>query len=124
MTIPDYQTLMRPVLEALADGHEWPVRELRQRVAERLRLSEEEQREMVPSGKKPLFADRLSWAATYLFQAGLLERPRRAVYRITARGTDVLRRHPSRVDNDLLEQYQEFRDFKARSNEGLLSAAE
>ena len=86
MPIPDYQTLMLPLLRTLADGRERSVREARERIATEFGLSEEELRQTVPSGKKLLFADRLSWATTYMKQVGLLASPHRGVYRITPRG--------------------------------------
>jgi len=115
MTIPDYQSLMRPVLIALSDGQAHAVREIRDRVAENLQLSTEDLRELVPSGQKPLFHDRVSWALTYLKHAGALDRPKRGIYEITARGQSLLQNHPDRVDNSVLEQFQEFRDFLDRS---------
>ena len=117
MPVPDYQSLMQPVLLALSDGHERTVREIRDLVAAHMGLSDGDLRELVPSGQKPLFHDRISWAITYLKQAGLLDRPRRGVYVITDRGAEVLRRHPDRVDNTVLEQFPEFREFINRSNE-------
>jgi restriction system protein len=115
MAIPDYQTLMRPVLEVLSDRQERPASAIRAMVAERLRLSDEDLRDLVPSGQKPLFYDRVSWAMSYLKQAGLVERPRRAVYRLSDRGADVLKRYPDRVDNEVLNQFEEFRAFLNRS---------
>lgn len=116
MPVPDYQTLMQPVLLALSDGRERTVREIRGLVAAHFELSDEDLRELVPSGQKPLFHDRASWAITYMKQAGLLDRPRRGVYVITDRGAEVLRRHPDRIDNTVLEQFPEFRKFRELSN--------
>lgn len=116
MPVPDYQTLMQPVLLALADGRERTVREIRDLVAAHLGLSDEDLRELVPSGRKPLFHDRVSWAIGYMKQAGLLDRRSRGVYVITDRGAEVLRRHPNRIDNTVLEQFPEFREFIDRSN--------
>lgn len=115
MPVPDYQSLMQPVLLALSDGRERSVQEIRNTVAAYLRLSEDDLRELVPSGQKPLFNDRVSWAITYMKQAGLLDRPKRGVYVITDRGADVLRRYPNRVDVTVLEQFPEFREFASRS---------
>lgn len=115
MPVPDYQSLMQPVLLALSDGRERSVQEIRNTVAAYLRLSEDDLRELVPSGQKPLFNDRVSWAITYMKQAGLLDRPKRGVYVITDRGADVLRRYPDRVDVTVLEQFPEFREFASRS---------
>lgn len=116
MTIPDYQTLMRPVLDALSDGRDRPVAQLRNVVAARFELTEADLRERVPSGQKPLFNDRLSWAVSYLTQAGCLTRVRRGVYRINERGQQLLRENPNRVDVNILEQFPEFQEFRARSS--------
>lgn len=115
MPIPDYQSLMLPLLRLHGDGAEHTVRDARARIAVELDLTESQLREMVPSGKKPVFADRLSWATTYLKQAGLLESPRRGSYRITKRGREVLDRKPPRIDNELLDEFEEFQEFRARS---------
>lgn len=118
MTVPDYQTLMFPVLKVLEDGTAKPVRQIRDEVANLLHLGEEDLRALTPSGQKPLFHDRIAWALTYLSQAGLLARPKRGIYELTDRGADVLRRNPKRVDNTVLSQFREFRDFLARSTLG------
>jgi restriction system protein len=115
MRIPDFQTLMLPLLRFLADGTDRSVREAREHIASEFELTEAQLRETVPSGKKGLFADRLSWATTFLKQAGLLESPKRGLYRITTRGREVLGRDLTRVDNKLLEEFPEFREFRARS---------
>lgn len=116
MPVPDYQTLMQPVLLALRDGRERTLQEIRDFVAAHLKLSEQDLRELVRSGQKTLFNDRVSWAITYMKQAGLLDRPRRGVYIITDRGAEALRRYPDRIDNSVLEQFPEFREFVNRSN--------
>jgi restriction system protein len=115
MAIPDYQTLMRPVLEVLSDGLERPIAELRNVIAQRFHLSDADLRERVPSGQKPLFNDRLSWAVSYLTQAGGLNRVRRGVYRISDRGRGLLRENSDRVDVTILDQFPEFKAFRARS---------
>jgi restriction system protein len=106
---------MRPLLEVLADGRERSNGEIRQAIAAEFRLTEDDLREMVPSGQKPLFNDRLSWATTYLKQAGAVARVRRGVYRVTDRGRELLKRHPERIDNDVLSGFSEFQEFRARS---------
>jgi restriction system protein len=118
MAIPDYQTLMRPLLELLSDGKERSNADLRTGIAVRFRLSESDRRELVPSGQKPLFNDRLSWATSYLTQAGALTRVRRGIYKINARGLALLRDHPTRVDVNVLDQFPEFQAFRARTTDG------
>jgi restriction system protein len=114
MTTPDYQTLMLPVLEALGNSKEWPVRELIERVADEAKISDADRKELLPSGRTPLYASRIHWATTYLVKAGLAVRPRRAVVQITAEGSRVLATSPVRIDNAFLEQYTSFQDFRRR----------
>jgi restriction system protein len=107
---------MAPALSVLADGGERSLAELRTVVADRLGLSEEDLRAKIPSGT-PLFANRLHWAVTYLYQAGLLSRPKRGVVCITDRGRKVAAAHPDRVDVRVLSEFSEFLDFKSRSHQ-------
>jgi restriction system protein len=81
-----------------------------------LKLSPEERGELLPSGKQTLFSNRLHWAKTYLNKAHLVEITRRGHFKITDRGIDVLRSQPARIDNNLLNQFLEFREFKERSS--------
>ena len=114
VAVPDYQTLMAPTLRALADGAEQPISQLRGVIAEQLGLTDEDLKATLPSGSR-LFVNRLHWTITYLYQAGLVRRPRRAVVQITSRGLEVLAAHPDRVDNSVLLQYEEFIEFQSRT---------
>jgi len=114
--IPDYQTAMLPTLRTLADGAVRRSGEIRDEVAKVFDLTDEELRELVPSGQKTLFSDRVSWALTYMKKAGLLETPRRAHYRITAAGRELLARKPERIDLTVLAEYPEFVEWKDRSD--------
>jgi restriction system protein len=108
---------MRPVLVELSDGQPRAIAELRERVAERVGLTPEDRQDEVPSGQKPLYHDRISWAVSYLKQAKVVERPKRGVYALTERGKQILQSNPSRVDNQVLRQFPEFEAFLNRSNE-------
>lgn len=114
MTIPDFQTIMLPLLKAVADGHEHSWRELFDTLSERFHLSELELAELISSGKQGVFYNRLGWAGTYLRQAGLMEATRRSHYRITDRGRQVLKSNPARVDMKFLEQFPEYIEFRDR----------
>ncbi len=116
MTIPDYQTLMLPVLKYLSDGNEHSLRETTSTLTEEFNLTDEERKQLLPSGKQTVVNNRVAWAVTYLRQAGLIENIKRGVLRITARGRQVLAEDPGRVDNLLLERFEEFQEFKSRSN--------
>ncbi len=114
MAVPDYQTLMRPLLSHYESGAERPISEVRAGLADDFELTNEDLAAMLPSGRARLFVNRVGWATTYLFQAGLLERPRRAVYRITDRGRKALADNPTRIDLGVLEQFRDFEDFYTR----------
>lgn len=114
MTIPDFQTLMLPLLELAADGAERSVREAVGPLADRFGLTGEERRALLPSGRQPVFYNRVAWAVVYLAQAGLLERTRRGYFRITDRGREVLRDRPERVDVRYLHRFPGFQEFRRR----------
>lgn len=114
MPIPDFQTLMRPLLAAHEDGEEHINRDLVSMLADQFQLTEDERREMLPSGGARLFDNRVGWAKTHISQAGLLESPKRAVSVITERGRTVLRDHPDRVDLRILGTFKDYKDFRNR----------
>ncbi len=114
MPIPDFQTLMRPLLEAHADGKEHLNRDLVAHLSAQFGLTDEERREMLPSGRARLFDNRIGWAKSHIAQAGLLVSPRRAISTITERGRQALRNHPQRIDLRTLNDYDEYREFRNR----------
>lgn len=85
-------------------------------LARQFELSDPELKVLLPSGRAPLFLNRLHWAKLYLKQAGLVEVPARGVFRITARGSSVLAEAPQRVDIRYLSRFPEFVDFRRRSS--------
>lgn len=116
MSVPDFQTLMRPLLEEYADGEEKPIAEVRSVLATKFALTPEELAERLPSGLAKTFDNRVGWAATYLYRVGLLVRPRRSVYAITDRGREVLAANPERVDLTVLSQFPELAEFRKGSS--------
>ena len=116
MAVPDFQSLMLPVLKAFADGGEPTLAQVRERVAAVEGLSAEDVREMLPSGRQAVFVNRVSWAVIYMERAGLLERVRRGVYRLTLEGEGLLARKPSRIDLNLLGEYPDFAEWSQRAN--------
>ncbi len=87
--MPDYQSLMLPVL-LLASNGEVRIGAAVEELANKLGLTPEERSELLPSGKQTTFSKRLHWAKTYMAQAGLVENTRRRHFKITARGRQVL----------------------------------
>ena len=112
--IPDFQTLMLPVLEAASEG-EQKIGEVVERLADKLHLPPEARTALLQSGKQTIFANRTHWAKSYLTQAGLLERTGRGRFRITEQGKEALDRAPSKIDIQFLEQFPSFRAFQNRS---------
>ena len=111
MPVPDFQSLMLPALMALADGSPTPIAEVRDLVATSERLTPEDVREMLPSGRQPVLANRVSWAVKHMERAGLLERTRRGVYRLTPEGKRLLSRTPSRIDMNALRKYPGYAEW-------------
>lgn len=116
MPVPDFQTLMLPVLENLADGREARLRDTMQPLAKHFALTPAEFEERLPNGRQARFRNRVSWAHIYLKEAGLLQRPSRGVYRISARGRELLASKPPRIDIHFLERYPEFVEFRQRGS--------
>lgn len=109
--IPDFQTLMLPLLQLISDGKEHTIREIIDRLANELKLSEMERKEMLPSGNQAIFDNRVSWAKTHLKKAGLLDSPRRAIFVITDLGKRVLENNPGRIDIKYLKQFPSYAEF-------------
>ena len=115
MGVPDYQTLMLPVLESLADGAtRSTVPDITDIVATRFHLTQDDLDERIPSGQ-PTFYNRTHWAVTYLAKAGLIARVGRGKVAITPRGRDILATKPERVDVNFLRQYPEFEEFRTKT---------
>lgn len=118
MAVPDFQSLMLPLLRFAGDGREHSLAEARDALADVFRLTVDERAEMLPSGRQGRFDNRVAWARKYLEAARVLESPRRAHFRITERGRSLLATNPSRVDIRLLDQYPEFLAFRRPSGGG------
>lgn len=128
MAIPDYQTLMLPVLKLASDGKEHKFSQAVETLANEFALTAEERNEFLPSGSQAVFNNRVGWARSYLKQAGLLKSPKRGFFSITQNGTELLRTNPEKVNISILEQYPEFIEFRNRKKDknvtGLQSEAE
>ena len=108
MAIPDFQSIFLPLLKACTDGKEHTKQELLPLLAIQFGLTEAELSIKIASGGARLFDNRVGWATSYLKQAGLLENLRRGVYRITARGLQVLDENPQPLNIRYLKRATEF----------------
>ena len=111
MAIPDYQSIMLPLLELAGDNQVHQVHDAVALLAQRFNLTDEERQELIPSGRVPRFHNNVTWARTYMKKAGLLEDPKRGEFRITERGRKVLAGRPDTVNNKFLRQFDEFNEF-------------
>lgn len=111
MAIPDFQSVMRPVLATVQNGMPMPLNEVREQVAERFQLTEEERKVRLPSGHQTVINNRVGWARTYLNKAGLLCIPTKGMVQITPRGLTTLADGPERITVSWLKQFPEFADF-------------
>lgn len=123
MTMPDFQTLMRPVLEAHPPNEIIPRSPLRERLAEEFALTDEERAELLPSGTTKRFNNRLAWTLTHLAKAGTLERPSRGHTMITARGIELLKATSGPIGTTDLDQFPEYQEFRSGSSGGTDSTA-
>jgi len=112
MAVPDFQSLMLPMMRFASDGREHSLGEAREILSNQFKLSDADLEEMLASGRQSKFSNRVAWAKSYLQQAGLLVSSRRGHFQISERGKEVLKAPPSRIDIKFLEQYPEFVAFR------------
>jgi restriction system protein len=112
MAVPDYQSIMLPLVRLAADKQEHSIAEAIDVLAEQFSLNNEERKVLLPSGRQATFDNRVGWARTYLAKAGLLENTGRGKFRITARGLEILNQGHQRINVALLKQFPEFVEFQ------------
>lgn len=112
MAIPDYQALMLPLLSSIGDGQEHLFKDLVDELANQHKLTDDERKQLLPSGGTFTFSSRVSWARTYMKKAGLVDQPKRGCMLITERGKQVLASKPKSINVKFLEQFPEFIAFR------------
>lgn len=110
--IPDFESIMLPLLKLVEDGKEHSAREALDYIIDSFNLNEEEKRELLDSGTQTIIYNRVGWARTYLKKAGLIESPRRGYFKITDRGIHILNKNPPEINTRYLSQFSEFIEFK------------
>lgn len=115
--IPDYQSLMLPLLKTVADGKEYRFGDVVEFLANQFTLTEEERKEVLPSGQAFIFSNRVGWARTYLKKAGLLDAPKRGIITITQRGLNALRENLCEINVNYLKSFPEFLEFQSLKKE-------
>lgn len=117
MAVPDFQTLMLPLLKITSDGNEHTTSEVVETLAQQFGLSDNDRKEMLPSGRQQNFDNRVNWSKTYLQKALLLSSTGRSRFHITDRGMNVLKSNPSNINIKFLNQFPEFIAFHAVTND-------
>ncbi|MEI8020682.1 MAG: restriction endonuclease [Schlesneria sp.] len=123
MTIPDFQTVMLPLLETLKDGNVWRMNEVTEHLARQFSLTDEERNAMLPSGQAPLFANRVAWAKTHMKAAGLIDNPNRGRVSISDRGLSVLAKKPEAINMKFLKQFEEYNEFTSNKKTAVLETS-
>ncbi len=109
--IPDYQTIMLPLLKLTSDNEVHKFREVIDALAIHFKLTDEEKKELLPSGNQAIFDNRVGWARFYLTKAGLLKSEKRGTHQITEQGVNFLKTNPIDLRTKDLENFKDFRDF-------------
>ena len=111
MAVPDFQSFFKPLLDVASDGKEHSMKEARDVIAGKMNISEEDLREMLPSGTQTKYDNRVAWAKSYFVQANVFESPKRGWFRITERGKELHKKGHDRIDVKILNQFPEFVEF-------------
>ncbi len=109
--IPDYQSIMLPLLKITGDKKEHTLQEARDSLAKYFKLTEEEILRLLSKSKHQIFNNKVGWAGTYLKKAGLLDYTQKAHFKITDRGLKVLQEKPSKINRKYLKRFPEFLEF-------------
>jgi restriction system protein len=117
MTIPDYQSIMAPLLRLAGSKpqDELAIKDAYKSIAREFKITDQELNQLLASRGQPVFHIRVNWASTYLKKAGLLESTRRGYIKITQRGLYVLSMNPQTINNEFLLNYPEFAEFYQRA---------
>ena len=110
MAVPKYYEMYHSFLQSLSDGEEHPYSDVKKKVIEDFKLTDIELAELLPSGKQPVFSNRIGWCRTYLKKAGLIESPTKAHFMITKSGREVLK-SGKKITNEVLREFPSFVKF-------------
>lgn len=122
MAVPDFQSLFLPFLELLNEEQDCHIGEIEDSLASRLKLTEEDLVEMLPSQQSTRFANRVGWARTHLYKAGLIEKVARGIYRISPSGKNILATAPKFLNLRTLDEIPQHRDWFHAEKKGSKNA--
>ena len=110
--IPDFQTIMLPLLRQLKDGKEYKLDVIVDLMANEFNITDEQRKELLPSGQTFVFGSRVGWARTYLKKSGLIDTPKRGYLKITETGLNVLKQNLSEINITYLKQFTAFQEWQ------------
>jgi restriction system protein len=111
MAVPKYHEFFNCILEVLSDGKEYKGKEISHKVADKMEISDEERKELLPSGNQYVLESRVGWGRTYLKKAGLIETKKRGIFNITEEGLKLLNKK-EKITLKTLENFDSFREFR------------
>ena len=118
MAIPDFESIMLPLLKCVQDGKVWSMVDVEKFLISKLGLSDEDANQLKPSSSyETIFSNRTRWARFYMKKAGLLIDPKRGHTQITTEGVNVLKQNPSKIDNNFLKQFPSFVEFYGKKKD-------
>lgn len=115
MPIPDFQTIMLPLLNTLADKKTHTYRDVVDILADKFQLTDEERKQLLPSGTQATFDNRVGWAKTDLKKAGLLASETRGTMQITEAGLNVIAEAKDKIDRKFLMKFEGFKKYASSS---------
>ncbi len=116
--IPDFQSIMLPMLKLLEDGTSKSLNEVMRLLTAHYKLTEEHLKIKVPSGQMGLFRNRVGWTRSYLKNAGLIHYPNRGVYQITDFGKEHLKTNPSDLRLKHLKKMPKYKEWQDTFSQG------
>lgn len=118
MSIPDYQSIMKPLLMYLNENPgDHRMQDVIEAMIKHFKLTDDERQELLPSGQQPVIDNRIGWARTYLKKAGLLEDPKRGYVKISKKGTEVALQNPPEINIKFLNQFKDFINFRKKRSQ-------
>lgn len=124
MPVPDYQTVMLPLLRFVGKAGTTTIRAATDAISDEFKLTPEERTMLLPSGNQEIIVNRVGWARTYMKKAGLLSSPQRGQVEITERGRQVLKENPAKINVEYLNRFPEFQAFRTTENDSSVSPVE
>jgi restriction system protein len=117
--IPDFQKIMLPLLKQLKDGKDYKLDAIVDLMAKEFNITDEERKELLPSGQTFVFGSRVGWARTYMKKAGLIETPKRGYLKVTEKGLQTLKQKPTEINIAYLKRFPEFLAFQSVKKEDI-----